>query len=90
MSGIDLRSEWLAQLDRITVASGRKSEAAILGFVPWVESLAQQGLKIDGIDFELSSRPVLKQIYMSMPATIEEARRSTIVLMKSAQMGASC
>ena len=89
MSGIDLRSEWLAQLDRITVASGRKSEAAILGFVPWVESLAQQGLKIDGIDFELSSRPVLKQIYMSMPATIEEARRSTIVLMKSAQMGAS-
>lgn len=90
MSEINLRTEWLSQLDRAASAlAGTERSIAQEGFVPWVERLASRGLKIDGIDFDLKSRTVLREIYLAMPNTPEEAQRSTIVLMKSAQMGAS-
>jgi hypothetical protein len=90
MSGIDLRTEWLSQLDRAAASVGAVGDKyTTQGFLPWVEHLASKGMRIDGIDFDLSSRPVLREIYASMPSTIAEAQRATIVLMKSAQMGAS-
>jgi len=60
---------------------------AEMTFRQWCESLAEQGLKVDGHPFTLSNRQALWEIYDQIPTTIEEAYGKTLVLMKGAQMG---
>lgn len=91
----DTYAPWLNLGDKIrsrTNALGIVEHAGIppeMSFVQWCESLAADGLKVDGIPFTLDDRPALRPLYEAVPTTIDEARRKTVVLMKAAQMGAT-
>ena len=56
-------------------------------FRQWCDSLAAQGLKVDGHPFSLANRQSLWEIYDQIPTTVEEAFGRTLVLMKGSQMG---
>lgn len=58
-----------------------------MSFRQWCTDLAAKGLKVDGHPFTLDDRPTLIPIYDAIPATVEDARRRTLVVMKGAQMG---
>jgi hypothetical protein len=68
-----------------------KSEQRIIppemGFRAWCESLAEQGLKIDGKPFSLKDRPALIPLYDAIPSTPEEATDKILVVQKAAQLG---
>ncbi len=56
-------------------------------FLQWCRRLAADGMKVDGKPFSLDDRPSLIPIYESIPSDIASAKRKTVVVMKSAQMG---
>ena len=58
-----------------------------MGFRAWCNSLAAQGLKVDGHPFNLDNRQALWEIYDQIPSNAEEAFGRTLVLQKGAQMG---
>ena len=60
---------------------------AEMTFRQWCDSLAEQGLKVDGHAFSLANRPALWEIYDQIPTTVEEAFNQTLVIMKGSQMG---
>lgn len=62
---------------------------ADMTFISWCEGLSERGLMVDGIPWRLDDRPSMRPLYEAIPATIEDARRKTLVLMKAAQMGAT-
>ena len=56
-------------------------------FRAWCAELGARGLKVDGHPFTLDDRPSLIPIYDAIPASVDGARRRTLVVMKGAQMG---
>jgi len=87
----DLLDELVAQLsDRISPLALLEESGGIAPettFLEWVEDLATKGLKVDGRAFTFAGRAALREIYASLPSTIEEAHKGTYVIMKGAQTG---
>jgi hypothetical protein len=67
--------------------SGESLDA--LPFREWCEALGRSGLTIDGHPFRLDNRRALWAIYDCIPSDVESAFGRTVVLQKSAQMGAT-
>lgn len=80
----------IAQLEArtgFTVTERRKAIPDGVTFREWCESLADDGLKVDGKGFSLDDRPAMAWIYDQIPSTEDEAFRFVLVLMKCAQVG---
>ncbi len=56
-------------------------------FVQWVESLARDGMRVDGKPFRFDNRAALRYVYSRVPNTREEARGWKFAVMKGAQTG---
>ena len=92
-----------AQRRRLTVppvilhqiqAAQRTQEAAAelipgTSFREWCEAMGRAGLMVDGHPFRLDNRRALWEIYDQIPSSPKEAFGRTLVLQKSAQMGAT-
>ena len=78
------RAEVMAQLD-----SDEQAIPEDMTFRQWCDTLAKQGMKVDGKPFSLEDRPALIPLYEAIPTTRKEAAGKTLVLMKSTQIGAS-
>jgi hypothetical protein len=79
-----------AGLDRIQRdARGASSIPQEQSFLQWCETLAADGMRVDGIPFDLSDRPSLKPLYEAIPTARGDGTRRTLVLMKASQMGAT-
>jgi len=58
-----------------------------MSFREWCESLARDGLLVDGKPFTLKTRPTLTFLYDLIPTHAEEAAGRMFVVQKGAQMG---
>lgn len=58
-------------------------------FRAWCEAMGKAGLMVDGHPFDLSNRRALWEIYDQIPSSPAEAFGRTLILQKSAQMGAT-
>lgn len=88
----DLLSAVRAELERRRVegdVSGPGIIPADMTFIQWCEELAAHGMRVDGLPFTLDDRPAMRQLYETIPSTVEEAQRRTVVLMKGSQLGAT-
>jgi hypothetical protein len=56
-------------------------------FTDWCIQLGKDGLKVDGIAFNLENRPAMRFIYDLIPSSPEQAFGKTLVLQKCAQVG---
>lgn len=56
-------------------------------FTQFCEQLGREGLKVDGFAFTLDNRPAMRWIYDQIPTTIEQAFKTTLVIMKCSQVG---
>ncbi len=62
---------------------------ADMPFRAWCEEMGRAGLMIDGHPFRLDNRRALWEIYDQIPTNAAEAFGRTVILQKSAQMGAT-
>lgn len=77
----------LASAVKAIAKKGEKIIPDEMTFREWCIGLGQNGLKVDGLPFELDTRPAMHFIYDLIPTTPKEAFKKTVVLMKSAQVG---
>jgi hypothetical protein len=81
-----LAARLAAMRDRLGVAETSAIPDGVT-FRQWCEQLAADGLKVDGLPFQLDDRPAMHFIYDMIPSTLEEAFKKTVVLMKCSQVG---
>lgn len=77
----------LASAVKAVAKKGEKVIPDDMTFKEWCIQLGQNGLKVDGIAFDLSNRQAMHFIYDLIPTTPAEALKKTVVLMKCAQVG---